>query len=231
MRKELVLLIALAGCNESRPGANNLVAFTPLNCGISSPVAGCSFDNSLALWGEVDVQITGIDTFSVEGLDLRSGDPSILTVERTEPFGGQPTWKIHGNGEGVADLIAVDGATDVDFTEVPVRAAQRLTLVKVLGEAVGPTDEAGAQSWTVNAEAPVSFQARMLVDQSAELIGRMAYTFTLPPGSRLLDSEVLPGSHRDQGYLYVEPPAGVYPFSVELAVAPTVKVDAVIKAQ
>jgi hypothetical protein len=219
---------SLAACNEGREGANGRVEFTPLNCG--NALLGCSFDRSLALWADADVQIAGIDGFSTAGLDLRSDDPGVLAVQKLPDQGGRPTWGLHGAGEGVARLQAFDGSGTVDFTEIAVRPAARLTLEKVLGNAVGPTIEGGAEVFTVNAGEPVSLQARMVVDASAELIGRIAYTVTLPQGSLLLDSE-LAGSDREQGYLYVEPPAGVYPFSFELAVAPTVKVEAVLEAQ
>jgi hypothetical protein len=225
----LLGLATLAACNESRTGANNNVSFTPLDCG--NELIGCSFDSSLGLWSDTDVQIAGIDGFSTAGLDLASDDPSVLLVQRLPDEGGRPTWGLHGAGEGVARLVAIDGNGDeADFTEVAVRAATKLSLTKVLGDAVGPTPEGNAQKWAVNAEQPVSFQARMLVDESAELIGRAAYTVTVPVGSRLLDSEVN-GSDREKGYLYVSPPAGVYPFSFELAVAPTVKVDVIIEAR
>jgi hypothetical protein len=220
---------ALAACNEGQQGANGRIEFTPLDCG--NLLLGCSFDRSLALWADVDVQIAGIDGFSSAGLDLASADPSVLVVQPIADEAGRPTWGLHGAGEGVARLAAIDaGGNEVDFTEIAVRAAERLTLTRVLGEAIGPTIEGGAQTWTVNAEQPVSFQARMLVDESAELIGRMEYTVTVPVGSRLLDAEIA-GSDRANGYLYVEPAAGSYPFSFELAAAPAVKVDAVIKAQ
>ena len=220
---------ALAACNEAQPGANNNVAFTPLNCG--NLALGCTFDQSLALWADVDVQIEGIDGFATAGLDLASSDPTVLVVQKVADQGGRPTWSLHGAGEGVATLAALDRTgLEADFTEIPVRAATHLSLTRILGDAVGPTLEGGVQTWTVNAGQPVSLQARMLVDESAELIGRAAYTVTLPQGSRLLDSEV-GGSAREQGYLYVSPPAGTYPFSFELAAAPTVKVDAIIKAQ
>lgn len=225
----LFVLATVAACNEPRTGANNLVAFTPLDCG--NLLLGCSFDQSLALWADTDVQLAGIDGFSTAGLVLASKDPSVLTVNVLPDQGGRPTWGLHGAGEGVAVLSAIDShGAEVDFTEVAVRAAERLSLTKVLGDAVGPTVEGGAEVWTVNAEQPVSLQARMIVDQSAELIGRILYTVTVPGGSRLLDSE-LGGSDREQGYLYVQPPAGTYPFSFELAVDPRIKVDAVLKAQ
>ena len=138
---------------------------------------------------------------------------------------------LHGAGEGVATLAVIDGnGAEVDFTEVAVRKAARLGLTNVLGDAVGPTLDGATERWTVNAGQPVSLQARMIVDRSAELIGRIGYTVTLPAGSRLLDTE-LSGSDRAQGYLYVQPPAGTYPFSFELAVDPTIKVEAVLTAQ
>ncbi|HVV85458.1 MAG TPA: hypothetical protein VHE35_20505 [Kofleriaceae bacterium] len=224
----LAALAALAACNEGRSGANSKVQFTPLNCG--NLLLGCSFDKSLGLWADTDVQIQGIDGYPTAGLDLRSGDTSVLTVSRVEDQANVPTWKINGAGEGVAELGAYDGSDEVDFIEVGVRAAERLELQHVLGNAVGPTVEDGVETYTVNAEQPVSLQARMIVDESALLIGRTSYTVTVPAGSRLLDSE-LDGSDREQGYLYVSPPAGVYPFSFELAVAPQVKIDAVLKAE
>ena len=222
-------LAALTACNEGRTGVNDLVLFTPLNCG--NLLLGCTFDRSLALWADTDVQIEGLDGFSTAGLTLASRDPSVLTVETIPDQAGRPTWGMHGAGEGVAVLAALDArGVEVDSTEIAVRAAERLTLTRVLGDAVGPTIEGGAETWTVNAGQPVSLQARMLVDASAELIGRIGYTVTVPAGSRLLDAEI-GGSDRDAGYLYVSPPAGSYPFSFELAVDPTVKVDAVLKAQ
>ncbi len=221
--------LALAACNEGRTGANNVIEFTPLNCG--NLLLGCNFDSSLGLWAETDVQIAGIDGFPTAGIDLASRDPAVLAVTKVADQAGRPTWSLHGAGPGVTTLSAIDASgAEVDFTEIAVRKADRLALTRVLGDAVGPTIENGAEVWTVNAEQPVSFQARMIVDQSAELIGRIDYTVTVTQGSRLLDSEI-GGSDRPKGYLYVSPPAGVYPFSFELGVDPTVKVEAVIKAQ
>ncbi len=222
-------MLALAACNESRPGANNLIDFTPLECG--NLLLGCTFDKSLALWANTDVQIAGIDGYPTAGLTLVSRDPSVLTVNAIPDVGGRPTWDLHAAGEGVATLAAVDADdNEIDFTEVAVRQAQRLSLVRVLGNAVGPTQVGAVQEWTVTAEQPVSFQARMIVDESAELIGRIGYTTTFPEGSRLLASEI-GGSDREKGYLYVSPPAGVHTFSFELAVAPDVKIEAALRAQ
>lgn len=223
------LTLALAACNQGRTGANDLIEFTPLECG--NLLLGCDFDQSLALWADTYVQIAGVDDYPTAGLDLASRDPAVLVVSRVADVGGRPTWNLHGAGAGVAQLAAVDtGGAEIDFTEVAVRQAARLSLVRVLGDAVGPTVNGTTEEWTVNAGQPVSLQARMIVDQSAVLMGRIGYTVTVPAGSRLLDSE-LGGSDRDKGYLYVQPPAGSYPFSFELAVDPTIKVDALLKAQ
>lgn len=229
----IVLPVALAaatvaGCNEGQSGANDLVSFTPRNCG--NELLGCSFDKRLALWADTDVQIEGIDGFSTAGIDLASADPALLTVTKVPDVGGRPTWSLHAAGVGLARLSAVDSNGDeVDYTGVEIRQAQSLTLTKVLGEAVGPSFEGGAETWTVNAGQPVSFQARMVAD-GQEMIGRIGYTLTVPSGSPLPTAE-LNGSAPAQGYLYVMPPAGNHPFTMALEVAPDVEVDAVLKAQ
>jgi hypothetical protein len=223
------LLAALVASNQGESGVNDRVTFTPLDCG--NPLLGCSFDHGLGLWADAHVQIEGQDGFSTAGLDLHSGDDGVLLVQKIADEGGRPTWSLHGAGEGTARLSAVDGdGNEADALDVAVRPATRLTLAKVLGNAVGPTIESGVETWTVSANQPVSLQARMLAADATELMGRIEYSIVVPVGSRILDSE-LAGSDATQGYLYVQPPAGVYPFSFELAVAPAVKVDAAIKAQ
>jgi len=181
--------------------------------------------------GTLEVQITGQDGTSTAGLDLASTAPSILSVAKIADQDGRPTWELHGGAAGVATLAALDNAgTEIDFVGITVMAADRLSLVNLVGDAVGPVPETGYdEGWGINAGQLVSFQAVPRAGGN-QPIGRLAYVAVLPQGSTLLDTEQT-ASDRPSGYLYVQPPAGDYPVTMEVADDPTLAVDAVLHAR
>ncbi len=221
-------LFAIAACNAAQQGANDRVLFTPRACG--NPLLDCTFDRPVAHGGFLEVQIRGVDGASVTGLDVASSNPGILSVIRAPEVGGVPSWQLHGATVGAVTLRATDAGAEVDFIDVSVVAPTRLGLVKIAGTAVGPTDEDGVdQAWTVTADQLVSFQV-LPYATNTHLMGRLDYATELPAGSTLLATEQS-SSDRTQGYLYVQPPAGDYPFSFALAADSTIAVDAVIHAR
>jgi len=208
------IALASAGCNAGSTGDSDQLTFTPASCG--NALLGCDLADGVVLWGDLSVKLAGVGGVSVDGLTLRSDDPSVLAVSDIVDDGA-PTWGLHGAAAGVATLEAVDGAgTVIDSIDVSVKAAQRLGLVKLAGDAEGPTPEAGAdEAWTVPAGQLVSFQVVPMYGDD-RLIGRLAYMFVLAGTSTLLDTEQS-SSDRPAGYLYVQPAAGDYPFTVQLA--------------
>jgi len=226
----LIAGAGLAACNTSQPGETGLVLFTPRDCG--NPLLGCDFVRPVATGASLNVQIMGNGGTSTAGFDLESNNPEILAVTKIADVDGRPTWALAGGRAGSVYLAAVDEAgAQVDFIDVTVRRPTRLGLVKVAGEAVGPTNEDGVdQAWTVNADAPVSFQA-LPHDGTTQLMGILDYVLVVPQGSTLLASEQS-SSDRATGYLYVQPPAGDYPFTFELAAPDSaVAVDAILHAR
>jgi len=222
-------LVAIAACNTPSQGVEGNVLFTPDHCG--NALLGCDFADPIATGGLVDVQISGIDGFSTAGLDLAARSPAVLSVTKVANQGGRPTWQLTGVGDGTSDLAAIDGSgREVDSIAITVRTPDHLGLMNLVGDAVGPAPEVGAdEGWTVNADQLVSFQAIPRVG-ALDLMGRLAYDVVVPSGSTLLDSEQS-SSDRPTGYLYIQPPAGTYPFTFELTAATTVFVDVVLHAQ
>lgn len=206
--------LGAAACNAGSTGDSDRLSFTPAACG--NALLGCDFSDGVALWADLSVKLAGLDGTSVDGLNLRSGDPAVLAVTDIADDGA-PTWELHGASAGVATLEAVDGAgVVIDSIDITVKAPQRLGLVELAGDAVGPTAETGVdEAWTAPAGQLVSFQAVPLYDDD-RLIGRLTYMFVIPGSSTLLDTEQS-SSDRPAGYLYVQPPAGDYPFTIELA--------------
>lgn len=223
------LAAAAAGCNTPSEGAQGQLLFTPINCG--NPLLGCDFADGVVEGGLLEVQITGQGGVATAGLDLASTDPTVLAVSPTGDVNGRPTWQLHGAGAGVATLAALDDlGTEIDFVAITVIAPERLGLVNLVGDAVGPTVETGVdEAWTVNAGQLVSFQA---VPRAAgnQLIGRLDHVVVLPQGSTLLDTEQS-SSDRPGGYLYVQPPTGDYPFTFEVDGSPDVAVDVMLHAR
>lgn len=224
----LGLLSILAACNTSRTGANGNIEFTPQNCG---QVLSCDFDLSIGQYGAINVTIDGLDGTPTAGVDLVSSDSSVFTVSVGEDVGGEPSWEIYGVGPGVADLIAYNGDTEVDFLEIPVQTVQFLALEDFVGEAVGPTEEQGYdEAWTVEADTDVSFIVRGMLAEDAVTMGRFSVETILPENdTRIIDAEA-ENSDRPNGYLFVNLPAGDYPVSFALTEDFDIYVDAIIHA-
>lgn len=191
-------LALAAGCNQTTEGAEGKIAFTPDDCG---RVGGCDFDDSIGVGGVVDVNIQGIDGFSTAGLDLATSDPSVLTVVAIGDVGGRPTWELTGVGAGVARIYAIDrDDAELDFIEVGVQELSGLTFENFVGDAVGPTVEAGVdEAWTVNANQNVSFYVTPVVGAGVPTMGRYEYVATIDQG---IEDGLLEGADLGSGYLY-----------------------------
>ena len=224
----VTIALAGAGCNAGSTGHGGRLTFTPAACG--NALLGCDFADDIALWGTLSVKLAGVDGASVDGLTLRSADPAVLTVADIADDGA-PTWELHGATAGVSTLEAVDGAGGVvDSIELVVKTPARVGLVNLVGEAEGPTPEAGAdEGWTTAPDRLVSFQA-VPQDGADRLIGRLTYMFVVAGTSTLLDTEQS-SSDRPAGYLYVQPAAGDYPFTVQLAADANVTRSVVLHAR
>jgi hypothetical protein len=207
MQRLLLALTALTAiaCNVSTDGANGNVTFTPTDCGR----IGCDFDNSMGVGGTIQVQIAGIEGVSTAGADLISDDPSLLSVTAV----GQPTWELQSLAPGVARLTVLDSqGADLDFLEVPMQELTGLIGTNILGDAVGPSDDASFDEvWTVNADEAVSFQVTPVIGIDSPTMGKYVYTATVDAGleAGLIDTNL------SEGYLYFEVPAGQYTASFE----------------
>jgi hypothetical protein len=193
----------LPACNTSSEGATGAILFTPRDCGR----LGCDFADSIGVGGTINVQIEGNGDVSTAGLSLVSADETVLSATAIADVGGRPTWELVGIGAGVAQLqvLAPDDGL-VDFLEVGVQELSALTMENVLGDAVGPVDDAEVdESWQVNADTAVSLQVTPLIGDGAPTMGRYDYQVTL---DATLEGSLLDGP--DQGYLYFQVPAGDY---------------------
>jgi hypothetical protein len=210
MQRLLLALTALTAiaCNVSTDGANGNVTFTPTDCGR----IGCDFDNSMGVGGTIQVQIAGIEGVSTAGADLISDDPSLLSVTAVADV-GQPTWELQSLAPGVARLTVLDSqGADLDFLEVPMQELTGLIGTNILGDAVGPSDDASFDEvWTVNADEAVSFQVTPVIGIDSPTMGKYVYTATVDAGleAGLIDTNL------SEGYLYFEVPAGQYTASFE----------------
>ncbi|MCA9677660.1 MAG: hypothetical protein H6709_04485 [Kofleriaceae bacterium] len=218
-----------AACNTPTEGANGNLQFTPQLCG---GFMSCDFNDSIGVYGQINVTIDGLNGTSTAGLDLASDDTSVLTVEPGEDIGGQPSWVLTATGAGVARLAALTpGAEEVDFVEVGVQDVQYLTLESFVGDAVGPSDEAGYdEGWTVNADQLVSWYVRPRIAGDAPTMGRFSIETVLDAGNDWLTGTEESSSDRPNGYLYVRLPVGDYPIRFEVTEDPGIGVDAMIHA-
>jgi hypothetical protein len=211
----LSLLITIAACNESQTGANERIAFTPANCG----QIGCDLDDSIGVYGKINIQIDGLNGQSTAGLDLASRDPSRLTVEPAADINGAPSWELTALAAGVVQLAAIDpGGTEIDFVEVPIQDLVALTLQPYTSNIVGPAEEQGYdEAYTVNANEPVAWNVRPLIAGDVTTMGRFMFeTVTIAGEPDVTDFE-LGTSDRPNGYLYVDLPAGDYPVEFQLS--------------
>ena len=220
------LALAAAGCNAAQTGSQQHLSFTPANCGL---LAGCDFADTLAVLGSTDVQLGSLDGSPTAGLDLAARDPSLLQVEAIADVAGRPAWRLTGLAPGTTDLAAVDsGGAEVDSIAVTTRVATRTGLVKFAGQAVGPTSESGYdEAWSVLADQSVALQAVALVD-GQPVMGRFAFD-VVADDAGLLATEVS-GSDHAYGYLYVQPPAGDYPLTLDVHGTTALRLDVMIHA-
>ena len=211
MKKYLLALTALAaiGCDTSTEGTHGNVSFTPTECGR----IGCDFDNSIGVGGVVEMQISGIGGVSTAGVTIESRDPSLLSVIPVADVAGQPTWELQGLAAGVARLHVLTQGDDVlDLLEVPIQELTGLITQNILGNAVGPAEDAVYDEvWTVNADEAVSFQVTPVIGLDAPTMGTYQYTATVDAGLQagLLDQNL------GEGYLYFNVPAGQYAVSFD----------------
>jgi hypothetical protein len=207
-------LCALAiGCNESKEGAQGLVIFTPDACGVGP----CSFDDSIAVSGTIQVNIRGDDEemVSTAGYELASDDTSVLEVTAIPDVGGRPTWELYAVSEGVARLAAIDDGEEIDFIEVPVQEIDGLELVHFVGEAVGPVQEDNYDEvWTINAGEDVSFHAVPTL-AGDRLMGVLEYGYT---ADEPLDAVLDPAADISHGEIEFNVPGeGEFALSLDAA--------------
>ena len=208
----LFALTAAAGCNETSGGAEGVVEYTPDRCDIVG--SGCSFDNSIAVGGDLIVHIMGADGVSTAGFDLVSDDTTVLDVVPIADIGGRPTWELIGNGAGVARLIAVDADdVEVDFLEVPVQEIDNLALQNSIGDAVGGPvqgDPDYDEIWSLNAGEETWFYVEPLAGQGL-LMGVVQYTITIDGD---LEASLVEGSDIPGGFYKINASAGDYTLSI-----------------
>jgi len=170
------------GCNRSERGANDLIRFTPDDCGRPD---GCDFGDTVGVGGVIAVRINGIGGHPTAGIDLVSEDPDIFDASPTGNIAGSPAWEIFGAAPGVARLIAVDtDDVEVDWIDVVVRSVDSLTTINTLGDAVGPdlTDPDFDEVWAVNADTSVVFWVQPVAADGTRLMGRYVYSATFDAG-------------------------------------------------
>ncbi len=198
------LVTATSACDTSTAGANDVLLFTPRDCGR----IGCSFNLSIGTGGLVDVQIDPIGETSTAGITLFADPDFVLDVVPVTD-NGQPTWEMLGVSPGIARLIAIDtDGIEVDFLEVVVQDADGLELLPVLGDAVGPdtSNPSYDQVWTINADQAVSFNLAQSIGGET-MMGRFVYTATI-------DQEISDGlintNDVSEGVLHFQVPVGQY---------------------
>ena len=224
-------LIALVACNTSQTGANERIAFTPVECG--QPAEGCDLRDSMGVHGTIGMTIDGLNGQSTAGLDLASRDPQRLTVEPGPDVGGQPSWLLTAHEAGVVQVAAVDqGGAEIDFVEVPIQDVVALTLQPYTSNIVGPSEEQGYdEAYTVNANEPVAWNVRPLIAGDVTTMGRFRFETVTEAGLPDVTDFELGTSDRPNGYLYVDLPAGDYPVEFQLSADFDIFVSAIIHAQ
>lgn len=212
MTKVLALITAIsaiAACDTSTDGAYGNVAFTPEDCGR----VPCNFDDSIGVGGILNMKIAGLEGVSTVGVTIESDDPNVLSAVAIADTGGKPTWELQGLSAGVGRLtVYTQGDEVLDFLEVGVQEISGLIAENILGNAVGPSDDASFDEvWTINADEAVSFQITPSIGSSSPLMGRYLYTATIDQGIE----EGLIEKDLGKGYLYFSVPAGDYQASFE----------------
>jgi len=199
-----VASLATAACDTSTSGANGNVSFTPTECGR----LGCNFDDSIGVGGVIQMQISGIDGISTAGADVVSDDADLLSVTAVGDVAGQPTWELQAFAPGVARIAVLDSTdAELDFLEVPIQELTGVIAQNILGNAVGPADDATYDEvWTVNADQAVSFQMTPVIGLDVPTMGKYVYTATVDAGLE----EGLIEADLSEGYLYFQVPAGQY---------------------
>jgi hypothetical protein len=171
--------VLAAGCDVALGGT----AYTPDECG---RFAGCDFANPIGVGGDLLVHISGLDGNSTIGIDLEATDPEILAISPTGDVGGQPTWQLIGLVEGPVSILAVDtqDRQAVDYINVNVVQPSKLILENIIGDAVGPIDDAPGydEHWIVNANERAVFYVLATQEDTSPIMGQYDYTFTVDPG-------------------------------------------------
>ena len=202
-------IATVAACNVSTEGAHGNIAFTPSECGR----IGCDFDDSIGVGGTIEMHIEGLDGVSTVGTTIISEDPELLSAVAIADVGGRPTWELLALNAGVARLtVLTQGEEVLDFIEVPIQELSGLIAQNVVGDAIGPAEDASYDEvWTVNADQAVSFQLTPVIGLDAPTMGKYVYTATIDQGMEegLIDQDL------SEGYLYFNVPAGEYLASFE----------------
>jgi hypothetical protein len=209
----LVLAAGSAACNVSQDGANDILRFTPTDCG----QLGCNFADSIGVGGTISVQLESLGGTPTAGLDLVSGDPAIMDVFRREDLGGRPAWDVVALGAGVADLVAVDGGTEVDFLEVSMQDVAALTMVPFVGDIVETSVDGYDEAYAVQADAIVSWSVRPLIAGDALTMGRFEMEIAVDAGAPSVLDHLQDNADLAAGYLSVALPAGGYPLEFNVA--------------
>ncbi len=206
-----MVVFCLAGavaCDSSTPGTNDLIDFSPLDCGR----IGCSFDAPIATGSRLSLHISA-PGLKVRRLEVRSSDNQRLTVTPIVDIAGRPTWELHALAAGEVTLevfrpsSAGDEESTIDQLTINVDDLTDLRLVHFLGSASGPNQADGFdESWTVVANRPVSFRVTPFDNADNAMLGRFDYVVNLAPEltSGLIDSQV------DEGRLYLRAPHGKF---------------------
>lgn len=187
------------GCNTTTKGEQGNVLFTPDECG---RVGGCDFDDNIGVGGVLNVQIAGAEGFSTIGIELESSDPGILSVTPIADMNGQRTWELAGVGPGTVGLLAVDDERNaVDSIDVNVIQPTKLTIMNVIGDAVGPLTDSPDfdETWQVNLEQRVVFHVAPVDEAEGHLMGRYLYDTMHDPGlsADINDVEILRAGRLD----------------------------------
>ncbi len=199
-------LATAVACNSSTPGSNDLIGFSPLDCGR----IGCSFDATIATGSRLNLHIAATE-INVRRLEVRSSDSQRLTVTPIVDIAGRPTWELHALAAGEVSLEAFRPSSTggeeptIDRLTINVDDLTNLRLVHFLGSASGPNQADGFdESWTVVANSPVSFRVTPFDSADVAMLGRFDYVVHLDPEltSGLIDSQV------DEGRLYLRAPPG-----------------------
>ena len=223
-------LAAMAACNESEPGVLGNLEFMPTQCGFR--LGGCSFDAATGVGGTIEVTFVGLEGTPTVGVELFAEDEAKLgVVKMADQDGSNLRWEVTPKVAGELELVARDAeGRTVDTFLITAAAPAKLGLVKVVGQARGPTQEAGYdETWKVNANLPVSFEVAVRGADDARMMGRFAYTSAFAEDAPA--PLELSGSNRAAGFLYIRAAAGTYDVTFDIDGMPDVDVSVHLVAE